>query len=111
MEKQLHFLQAITLSDSETVKALHDLLASKKSIVRSELAFVSTVLQPLYETIRALQKESGGILDVLAAFIGCGFPFNMVASSASAAQNQGNPEETTTGVAIRSSPSNEEFAS
>ena len=74
-------LQAIALSDSENVKALHDLLSSQKNILCTRLAFASCVLQPLYETIKALQKESGGNLDVLSAFLGFVLAFTMVPCS------------------------------
>ena len=63
-------MQAISISDSENVKALRDLVESSKRVIKTELAFVVTVMQPLYVTITTLQKESGGILDVMGTFNG-----------------------------------------
>ena len=64
-------LQAVQISDSETLKALRELLERSKRTIQTELAFVVTILQPLYSAITALQKESAGILDIMHTFNGC----------------------------------------
>ena len=61
-------MQAISISDSENVKALRDLVESSKCVIKTELAFVVTVMQPLHVAIITLQKESGGILDAMGTF-------------------------------------------
>lgn len=66
-------IQASRISDSETIKALHDMLESRKKVVQAELAFAVKVLEPFYQTISALQANAGGILDVLAIFTGYAF--------------------------------------
>ena len=60
--------QVVAKSDSETAKALNDLVSSSKRVLRAELAFVVHVMAPLHKAIQSLQKESGCMLDVLETF-------------------------------------------
>ena len=41
------------------------LLSSSKGVIQAQLAWIATVLKPLYDLNTSLQRDSGGILDVL----------------------------------------------
>jgi hypothetical protein len=47
------------------------MLDKRRRVIQVQLAFVVTVMEPLYKAIVVVQKESGGILDVLGIFRGC----------------------------------------
>ena len=49
----------------EVVSDLNELISRSGKTLKAELSFVADVLGPLYNTIKVLQKDSGGILDVL----------------------------------------------
>ena len=53
------------------VQKIKELLSTSKRVIHTELAFASSVMEPLYQTITLLQKQSSGISDVLSTFIGC----------------------------------------
>lgn len=63
--------QAVRISDSETMKALQDMIATRKKVVQVQLAFVVKVLEPLYQAITSVQANGGGTLDVLGIFSRC----------------------------------------
>ena len=57
--------QVTETTDSVTIEALADLIEKSKGVVKAQLSFVVEVMAPLYQLITALQKDSGGILDIL----------------------------------------------
>lgn len=60
--------QASNISDSETIKALESMVKSSAEILKAQLAYVVNVMKPLYEAIHVLQKQSGGMFDVMQTF-------------------------------------------
>ena len=44
------------------------MLESRKKVIQVELAFVVKVLEPMYQTITALQANTGAILNTLSIF-------------------------------------------
>ena len=50
---------------------LVELLGRRKGVLRAELTFVVELMGPLYDTIKVLQKDNGGIVDVLGEIHRC----------------------------------------
>lgn len=60
--------QVAPSTDSDTIVALDKLVKESKDALQMQLAFIVHVMKPLYEAIKVLQKQSGGILDVMETF-------------------------------------------
>ena len=60
-----HTIQVAETTDSDTIEALAQLIERSKGAVKAELSFVVEVMAPIYQLIKVLQKDSGGVLDVL----------------------------------------------
>ena len=52
----------------ETIEDLDKLLNKSTKVLKVQLTFVVTVLKPVYDSIKVLQKESGKLLDVMDIF-------------------------------------------
>lgn len=61
-------LQAVKISKSEVVADIHKLILENSLRLKAQGTFVVVVLKTVYDSIKTLQKESGGILDVLNTF-------------------------------------------
>ena len=55
-------------TDNDSVAAIEALVSGAKDALRAQLGFIVHVMKPLYEAIHCLQKQSGGINDVMELF-------------------------------------------
>ena len=58
-------LQNAKIAESENFLEIANLLGRCKGVIRCQLAWVVAVMKPLYDLIKNIQKESGGILDIM----------------------------------------------
>lgn len=58
-------------SDIETVGDLEQLVSGSTKALKAQLTFVVTVLKPVYDAIKLLQRETAGVLDAMDIFHKC----------------------------------------
>lgn len=70
VSRNTHFApQSAEKSDNESVNSLRTLLENHRKVLRVQLCFVTSVLQPLYKAIKSLQQALPSTVDVLTEYM------------------------------------------